>query len=86
MRDIITTQWQFDKYFKLIYPRGGEHLTKGETYKVRWLSKGILIFNLYYSEDQGNTWNELALGIEGNEYDWKIIQDLTTHGLIKIET
>jgi hypothetical protein len=58
---------------KLIYPNGGEVITKGEKIKIKWEASDkdgdILSYSLAISTNGGETWLPIDIDITGNEYE-----------------
>jgi parallel beta-helix repeat protein len=79
----------------LISPNGGEYFNIGDTENIRWEATdnvGISSQHLYYSEDEGNNWEEIE--IEGAiqqpngeyVYSWEIPAIFSDKCRIKVET
>jgi C1A family cysteine protease len=57
----------------LLDPDGGEYAPSGESYPITWEAPGdAYAFNLFYSLNNGTTWNTLASGVTGSIYDWDV--------------
>jgi hypothetical protein len=60
----------------LVYPNGGETLTGGKTYTIKWTAasgKSVLSMDLYYSNDSGKTWVNIVNNTENDgAYEWKV--------------
>ncbi|MGD2033575.1 MAG: T9SS type A sorting domain-containing protein [Bacteroidales bacterium] len=76
-------------HVSLEYPVGGESFHPGEMVTISWV---ILIqhnqnnWDLYYSTDGGETWEDLALdlGVAVLEYTWKVPDIITDQARIRI--
>ena len=59
----------------VLEPGSGMAYTAGQEISVRWTSSDpdgdALLHTIYYSNDNGETWNTLASGVAGTEYTWK---------------
>ncbi len=58
------------------YPNGGESLQPGENYTIKWTAYDTdgdkLSYTVGFSHDGGNTWIPIAVGLEGNEFIWRV--------------
>lgn len=59
------------------YPNGGETFVVGKTYTITWTATGAKSsgykIDLYYSNDSGATWMNIARGVANDgSYDWKL--------------
>jgi len=74
----------------LIEPKGGETFTVGSIMSIEWeeqVNHGASKWELYFSMDDGNTWNVIANNIDKAilTYSWKIPDTVATdHGKIKV--
>ena len=54
-------------------PNGGEAIPSGSTYLIQWSTfPGVTKFDLYYSVNNGGTWNPIASKITGTSYNWTV--------------
>lgn len=76
-------------HLDVVTPNGGETWQSGSTHTITW-NAGSLIntVNLYYSSDNGSSWNSIASGITASDgaYNWTLPAGIaSTQMLIKIE-
>ncbi len=79
----------------LTQPDGGEVWTSGEVQTIWWNmsdqqdANTDLTVDLYYSNDNGGSWNAIQTGIAGtanpNSYDWTVPNDPTTDALVRVD-
>src|SRR4030065_190536 len=54
-------------------PNGGEAIPSGSTSLIQWSTfPGVTKFALYYSANNGGTWNPIASKITGTSYNWTV--------------
>ncbi|WP_241759549.1 polysaccharide deacetylase family protein [Pyxidicoccus parkwayensis] len=72
----------------VVTPNGGESLTTGSTYDIRWDSTGTWSsVGLAYSTDLGTTWTTIVTGAPNTgRYTWTIPTTTTTRGLVRISS
>lgn len=80
---------QAQAHVNLVYPQGGETFTAGETVNIQWeivIPHNTLNWDLYFSDDGGNTWEALALDIplDSLSYQWIVPDSETSQARIKI--
>jgi len=73
----------------LDYPEGGENFHPGQTISIEWhiiISHNTMNWDLYFSDDGGENWQEIALDIDVGtlSYDWTVPDDVTDQGRIKV--
>lgn len=71
---------------EIIRPQANEEIKGLSTYDISWKTslKGGYIA-LYYSTDAGNTWKQIAYGLENTGFTkWKVPNANTLHGRLKI--
>ena len=71
----------------LITPNGGETLVSGDTFFVQWSSlQNAAIYRLWYSPDNGATWNWLAQVTGASGYSWSVplLATSNTTSLIRV--
>jgi C1A family cysteine protease len=57
----------------LLDPDGGELAGSGGSYPITWEAPGdAYAFNLFYSLNNGVSWNPLATDVTGSTYDWPV--------------
>ena len=57
----------------LLDPDGGEFAPSGGSYPINWEAPGdAYAFNLFYSLNNGTSWNVLATDVAGSTYDWPV--------------
>lgn len=66
-------------------PNGGETWVVGTSQNVYWSATAVSYFNVYYSINNGTTWNTLVTNTSGNSYSWVIPDSLSSQCLIKVE-
>jgi thermitase len=74
---------------ELIHPNGGEILSVGHSYEIVWEAwddQGILNQFLYFSSDDGDTWDSLA-ALDGSErsYIWAVPYIRSNQCRVKVE-
>ena len=69
-------------------PNGGEILWGGSAYSIRWIANnycGINSVSLYFSSDNGSSWQLLADNIDNDgTYQWNVPSMITIQGKIRI--
>ncbi|NNJ51800.1 MAG: hypothetical protein HKP17_01420, partial [Ignavibacteriaceae bacterium] len=85
------------KYFdELIYtvtltsPNGWEIWKSGWDRDISWSSQNVEYINLYYSTDNGSSWNTIAMGVDASSgsYSWTVpvlVPFISLHCKVKIE-
>jgi len=73
----------------LTYPEGGETFYSGDTVTITWLevqAHETQNWQLYYSPDGGESWQEISLNIAVNlrEFDWIVPVEETIMGRIRV--
>lgn len=72
----------------LTYPAGGEALVPGELTKLSWDAYGHAgnTFHLDYSIDNGNTWINIASGLNGErrQYTWQVPAVSTANAIVRV--
>jgi len=70
----------------LNYPMGNEVFKSNDTTTIKWSASGISSINLYYSDDSGESWNEIAKSVNAslNGYLWNIPDICSEQVLIRI--
>ncbi len=64
-------------------PSGGEQLSAGGSYTIKWSSSGINSLGLEYSTDGGSNWNLISIVNASNgQYTWSIPQTLSASSVI----
>ena len=76
-------------HVNLISPVGGEIFNAGETVNIQWeivISHNTENWDLFFSEDGGNTWNPIEMNISLNilSYQWIVPDISTSQGQIRI--
>lgn len=68
-------------------PNGGESLIAFNTYNITWSNINVANIDLDYSTNNGNTWNNIANGINANlgTYNWAI-PNLNTQAIVRIKS
>ncbi|XXF80125.1 polysaccharide deacetylase family protein [Myxococcaceae bacterium GXIMD 01537] len=72
----------------VVTPNGGESLTTGSTYDIRWDTTGPWsTVGLAYSTDLGTTWTTLVTGAPNTgRYTWTVPTTTTTQGLVRVSS
>ncbi|MCP5064862.1 MAG: hypothetical protein GY936_20775, partial [Ignavibacteriae bacterium] len=72
---------------KVISPNGGEKLQIGTFQGIAWSTTDVERINIYYSIDDGNSWNSIYENIstEIRVVSWKIPNLINDQIIIKIE-
>ncbi|MBZ4420985.1 hypothetical protein [Myxococcus sp. RHSTA-1-4] len=72
----------------MLAPNGGETLTAGSTYDLRWESTGSWpTVSLAYSTDLGSTWSTVvAAAPNTGRYSWPVPTAPTAQGLIRVSS
>lgn len=69
----------------IIFPNGGENLIIGDSIEIIWDAYNISSFNLDYSTDSGNIWNDIVDNFNISfSYNWEIPNVLSDRCLIRI--
>ena len=76
-------------HVSLTYPKGGEKFVPGASIAIQWkevIDHGDNNWDIYYSLDGGEMWQEVALDIEASilEYMWTIPVAMTSKALVKV--
>lgn len=67
-------------------PNGGETLEIGDTHQITWASAGTSTqFRVYYSINNGVSWNTLTSSTTSNYYNWTIPNAPSTQCLVRVE-
>lgn len=69
----------------LISPSSGEELRIGNAKKIRWNSDNVNHFDMQFSADGGQTWVNLANGVNAlkKNYNWTVPMVKTEHAVIR---
>jgi hypothetical protein len=63
-------------------PNGSEEYTPGDSVSVAWTSTDSegddLTVEIYYSDDDGNSWTSITSDETGSSYDWEVPSDQST--------
>jgi hypothetical protein len=74
---------------QVISPNGGEVLTAGDTYRIRWAASDnshVVRIDIYYSANEGRRWQLVAERLDNIGYfDWRIPDTSSINVLVKIE-
>ena len=66
-------------------PNGSEVWQGLSTHSITWNPAGTSgIFNLYYSTDNGSTFNTIATNVAANNYTWQVPNNPSTQALVKV--
>lgn len=69
---------------EVLSPKGGEFLVPCDEFLIEWTGhNNSQPVELFYTNDNGNTWNFIAEVI-GSEYNWIVPQDVTDVGKIRV--
>jgi hypothetical protein len=70
----------------IVSPNGGESLTPGQTFSIRWTSTGLgTTVDLELSLDGGTSWQVIAADVPSSgEYAWTVPQVSTTSALVRV--
>jgi len=75
-------------HIKLLDPEGGETFVVGEVIIISWEEEQThmaIDFDLYFSSDGGETWEEIAsLNVDRLEYPWTVPDIETEQGKIRV--
>jgi len=75
-------------HIKLLDPQGGESFVPGEVITISWEEEQThmaIDFDLYFSSDGGETWEEIAsLNVDRLEYTWTVPDIETEQGKIRV--
>ena len=80
---------RLNAHVSLVYPEGGETFTAGETVNIQWeitVSHNTENWDLYFSEDGGDTWEALKMDIsvDSLNYQWLVPDMPTSQAQIRI--
>lgn len=75
---------------QVLTPNGGEVLNGSGEFNIRWSSSDedgdVLLHNISFSADGGQTWSIVAAGIGGSQFPWSLAYvPGTSQGLIRVE-
>jgi hypothetical protein len=74
---------------QVISPNGGEVLTSGDTYRIRWAASDnshVVRIDIYYSDNGGRRWQLVAERLDNIGYfDWRIPDTSSINVMVKIE-
>ena len=71
--DIDGISYLYPLPVQLLFPNGGEVVPSGSTYVIQWNAPlESVSFTLWYSLDNGTTWEHIASGVEGTSYNWNV--------------
>lgn len=66
-------------------PNGGEYLTGGSTSNITWTSNGVDNVDIYYSSNNGNSWQYVAQSAaSNNSYAWTVPYVNSSTCLVKL--
>jgi len=72
-------------HLTVVAPNGGEVLTAGSVFDVRWTSEGaVTMVRLEVSQDGGATWSSIADVTNSGQYSWTLPALETTRALLRI--
>lgn len=71
---------------QLNYPNGGETFTQGAFVWVSWQGTYSNPVDLYFSDDNGNSWNGIENNIVGSGYYWEVPVVLSSQCILKVES
>jgi hypothetical protein len=67
-------------------PNGGQNLEIGDVYPITWVSAGSSTqFRVYYSTDNGTTWNTIISSTYSNTYNWTVPSAVSSQCLIRVD-
>ena len=70
----------------LLTPNGGESWKVGTTQQIKYTTGGpTTAVKLFYSTDNGNTWNTITSNTSGGIYNWSVPNAPSTTCLVKVE-
>jgi hypothetical protein len=80
---------QANAHVNLLYPTGAEVFNAGETVNIQWeivIQHNTQNWDLYFSDDGGNTWEALKLDIsvDSLNYHWTVPEMSTTQARIRV--
>jgi hypothetical protein len=73
---------------KVTYPNAGETFAPGEEIQISWEAPTDYLadcYGVYYTEDDGETWNTIAEGVEALSYSWVAPQSASSSYRILID-
>lgn len=73
-------------FLDLMSPNGGELLGIGSTYNIQWNAFGSTLLDIFYSVNNGASWNPVASNVSSvtGSYQWTVPNTPSTNVLIKI--
>ncbi len=69
----------------VITPNGGEYLNQGYWYNITWSRTNVPLINLYFSDDNGASWNTLLNNVNADSYYWNVPAISSTQCIVKVE-
>lgn len=71
---------------RLVTPTGGEVLTPGTEYQVRWSdnSSNFMKYRLEYSLNEGQSWLLIEEDLQLKEYNWRVPYSLNDNCIVKV--
>lgn len=67
-------------------PNGGENWEIGDSHQITWVSAGTSTqFRVYYSADNGSSWNSIISSTTSNYYNWTVPNVLSSQCLIRVD-
>jgi hypothetical protein len=74
----------------LVYPVGGENFNSGDQVTIQWqiiIDHGPCDWDLYFSDDGGNTWQEIAMNLPKSNltYQWTVPNLSISTGRVRVD-
>jgi hypothetical protein len=70
---------------ELLFPNGSEKIPSGSIYTIQWKAPvAVATFNIFYSLNNGASWNKISEKVTGSSYDWIVPANNKKNCLVKI--
>lgn len=66
------------------YPIGGERLAQGSELVIRWQQTLVESVAVYFSSNNGGTWDPVATNVKGTLYTWTLPSVVTSEAIVQV--